>query len=157
MNERIKELRKRCNLTLKEFSERIGMSLTGLSEIERGANAVQERHIRLILAAFPEVSEQWLRAGTGEMMRPKSPAIASILNQYSFPDIIGKMLEAYEQLPDEQQQTILDYARDVVARIAAIPDDMASIDAKVEAYRAELLAEKNMGMSDHSQRTEKDA
>ena len=152
MNERIKELRKHYNLTLKEFSERIGMSLTGLSEIERGANAVQERHIRLILAAFPEVSEQWLRTGTGEMMRPKSPAIASILNQYSFPDIIGKMLEAYEQLPDEQQQTILDYARDVVARIAAIPDDMASIDAKVEAYRAELLAEKNMGMSDQSRK-----
>lgn len=66
MNERIIELRKVLNLSQTEFSEKIGIKQTSLSEIERGINSVRDTHIITICSIF-SVNEDWLRNGIGEM------------------------------------------------------------------------------------------
>ena len=101
MRERLIELRKALGLTLNEFGARIGMSLTGVSEIEHGRRRVQERHIKLILSAFPSVSEEWLRDGKGEMFRKEEegPYLDAAETQKMF-DLLR---DSYEALPRKAQ------------------------------------------------------
>lgn len=66
MNERIKELRKTLKLSQEEFGNRIGITGSGISKIESGANNVAERTIKAICKEF-NVSYMWLTNGEGEM------------------------------------------------------------------------------------------
>lgn len=66
MNERIKELRKTLGLTLEKFGERLGVKKTAISKIERGENNLTEQMFKSICREF-NVSEEWLRNGSGEM------------------------------------------------------------------------------------------
>lgn len=147
MNERIAELRKALKLSQTDFGKQIGFAASGVSSVENGQRIVQERHIKLILSAFPDVSEEWLRNGVGEMFKSSSSEAERLVKKYSFPDIVGKLLKVYEGLNNNQQEAVLEYAQRFVASM--IDDD--GIEAKVEAYRQELLAEKNTATSSASQ------
>lgn len=67
MNNRFIELRKSLNLTQKEMGDAIGISNSGVSNIEKGLRSVTEKHIRLLSVTF-HINEAWLRTGEGEMM-----------------------------------------------------------------------------------------
>lgn len=62
VNSRIKELRTRLKLTQEEFGEKIGLSKSGISNIENGTRNVSSRHIKLICNVF-NVNESWLTTG----------------------------------------------------------------------------------------------
>lgn len=62
INERIKELRLKLGMSQEEFGNRIGLSKSGISNIENGTRGVRERHIKLICSMF-NVSEVWLKTG----------------------------------------------------------------------------------------------
>lgn len=143
MKERIKELREAKGLSQEEFGERIGLARSGLSSIENGQRVVQERHVKLILAAFPDVSEAWLRYGTGEMYRKNDGEVARLVERYQFEDFVEKLLTAYSALPLDYQKAVLEYARRIAADIMEDVRRDAEIDAQVEAYRRKLIAEKN--------------
>lgn len=147
MNERIAELRKALKLSQTDFGKQIGFAASGVSSVENGQRIVQERHIKLILSAFPDVSEEWLRNGVGEMFKSSSSEAERLVKKYSFPDIVGKLLNVYEGLNNNQQEAVLEYAQRFIASM--IDDD--GIEAKVEAYRQELLAEKEAVTSSASQ------
>lgn len=147
MNERIAELRKALKLSQTDFGKQIGFAASGVSSVENGQRIVQERHIKLILSAFPDVSEDWLRNGVGEMFKSSSSEAERLVKKYSFPDIVGKLLKVYEGLNNNQQEAVLEYAQRFIASM--IDDD--GIEAKVEAYRQELLAEKEAVTSSASQ------
>ena len=147
MNERIAELRKALKLSQTDFGKQIGFAASGVSSVENGQRIVQERHIKLILSAFPDVSEEWLRNGVGEMFKSSSSEAERLVKKYSFPDIVGKLLKVYEGLNNNQQEAVLEYAQRFIASM--IDDD--GIEAKVEAYRQELLAEKEAATSSASQ------
>ena len=59
-------------MSYKQFGEFLGVSCASISAIARGIRPVSPRHIKLICAAFPDVSEEWLTTGAGE------PFIASV-------------------------------------------------------------------------------
>ena len=147
MNERIAELRKALKLSQTDFGKQIGFAASGVSSVENGQRIVQERHIKLILSAFPDVYEEWLRNGVGEMFKSSSSEAERLVKKYSFPDIVGKLLNVYEGLNNNQQEAVLEYAQRFIASM--IDDD--GIEAKVEAYRQELLAEKEAVTSSASQ------
>lgn len=73
INERIKILRETLGISQEDMAKTLGITRPGLSDIERGRRAVNEKHIKLILLA-PDlnVSEEWLRYGTGAMFLPIS-------------------------------------------------------------------------------------
>ena len=147
MKERIIQLREALKMSQADFGKKIGLARSGISSVENGQRVVQERHIKLILSAFPDVSEDWLRNGIGEMFKSSSNEAERLVKKYSFPDIVGKLLKVYEGLNNNQQEAVLEYAQRFVASL--IDDD--GIEAKVEAYRQELLAEKEAATSSASQ------
>lgn len=69
MNERIKKLRKALDLTQQEFADRLGVKRNTVGQWECGINNVTDATIVFLCKEF-NVSEEWLRNGTGEMFLP---------------------------------------------------------------------------------------
>ena len=65
MNERLKELRKALRLSQEKFGELLGITKSGVSDIESGRREVTEKHI--IMLKNNGVNEDWIRTGNGDM------------------------------------------------------------------------------------------
>lgn len=70
MNERIKELRKAMGKSQEEFGKILGITKSGVSDIESGRRNVTEQHI--IMLKRENINEEWLRNGNGEMFIPET-------------------------------------------------------------------------------------
>lgn len=74
MNSRIKELRKALDKSQEEFGKILGLSKSGVSEIEAGRRNVTEQHIIMLKnytdVVYGNINEDWIRYGTGEMFLP---------------------------------------------------------------------------------------
>lgn len=73
MNQRLREVvnflkEQRKVLSDGEFADKIGVGRSQLSEAMSGKRKVSERYILKLLAKFPEISEEWLRTGEGDML-----------------------------------------------------------------------------------------
>lgn len=66
MNERIRELRKKLNLTMEKFGIRLGVGKTAISKLENGERNLTDQMLKSICREF-NVNETWLRTGEGEM------------------------------------------------------------------------------------------
>lgn len=66
MNERVKELRSALGLSAEKFGARIGVTRSAISKMELGVCNISEQSIISICREF-NVSEEWLRTGTGDM------------------------------------------------------------------------------------------
>lgn len=64
--ERVKEARKSLNLTLEKFGERLGVTKVAISNIENGNRSLTDQMQKSICREF-NISEEWLRDGTGDM------------------------------------------------------------------------------------------
>ena len=146
MKDRIIQLRKALRYTQGAFGEKIGLTASGVSNIENGIREIQERHILLILSAFPQVSEEWLRNGTGPMFIQDDNPVRQIMQRYNFPDIVKQFLVAYDRLTPDEQKAVLKYTTELVAAIVGngdqAPTTEEEIDAEVEAYRQQLINQK---------------
>lgn len=69
MKERIKALRKALGLSGENFGKRIGLKKVAISQVETGRTNPTEQTIVSICREF-NVSEEWIRNGTGEMFIP---------------------------------------------------------------------------------------
>lgn len=103
MNERIKELRNALGLTLDKFGEKIGVKKAAVSRWENGDN-IADRMILSICREF-NVSEEWLRNGTGEMFvqRDKLQVISEFAaDLIKEPDSVkARLFEALAKLDDK--------------------------------------------------------
>jgi transcriptional regulator with XRE-family HTH domain len=79
MNDRIKKLRKEMNLSQEKFGKLLGITKSGVSDIESGRRKVTDQHV--IMLANNGVSEEWLRTGNGDMFVPgiKDKQISAML------------------------------------------------------------------------------
>lgn len=68
INERIKQIRKEANLKQRPFAERTGLSVDGISQIERGVSNPSPTTIELICREF-NVNREWLETGEGDMYK----------------------------------------------------------------------------------------
>lgn len=66
MNERIREIRKTFGLSLEAFGERIGISKTSVSRLEKNERNPSKQTIKLICKEF-KINQNWLKSGIGEM------------------------------------------------------------------------------------------
>lgn len=64
--ERVREARKSLDLTLEKFGERLGVGKTAVSNIECGNRSLTDQMCKSICREF-NISEDWLRNGTGNM------------------------------------------------------------------------------------------
>ena len=66
MNERIKKIRKGCEMTQQEFADKIGADRSNIAKYESGKANPSNSVIVSICRTFG-VREEWLRTGEGEM------------------------------------------------------------------------------------------
>ena len=71
MKDRLKKLRKALNLTQQKFADKLGVKQNTIAQYEMGRNDPSDAVIISICREF-NVSEEWLRNGTGEMFVPMS-------------------------------------------------------------------------------------
>lgn len=64
--ERIKDVRNSLGLTLEKFGEKLGVTKTAISRIEKGERSLTEQMTKSICREF-SVDYMWLTAGEGEM------------------------------------------------------------------------------------------
>lgn len=143
INDRIKQVRKSKGLTMEQFGSRIGLGKSAVNKIEKGINGTTDQTVRSICREFG-VSEVWLRTGDGPMLDDTSGSILDrLVAEYHLNDRKRAILTAFLKLSPADQDAILRYVDGVVAEISAQPaaPDL-DIDAEVEAYRQELLAQK---------------
>ena len=65
-NERVKEVRKTLGLTLEKFGEKLGVTKTAISRLEKGERSLTEQMTKSICREF-SVDYMWLTTGEGEM------------------------------------------------------------------------------------------
>lgn len=87
MNNRLKELRKALNMNQEEFGKLLGITKSGVSDLESGRRKVTEQHI--IMLKMHNVNEDWIRNGTGKMF-------IDLSRDEEISMFIGKLLENEE-------------------------------------------------------------
>jgi len=65
LNERVKILRKKLNLSTEKFGMKIGLTRSAINKIEKG-NKPSDQTVLSICREFG-VNEEWLRTGTGDI------------------------------------------------------------------------------------------
>ena len=115
MNERIKSLRKRLNMTQEQFAARLGIKRGAIANYEIGRNVPVDSVVSLICREFG-VNEAWLRTGEGEMFAPAPiNELDALADRY--PDLTHESLVFIEKLVGlsrSDQNVIMGFLREVV-------------------------------------------
>ena len=107
INERFYQIRKNLDLSQVEMGNAIGISASGVSNIEKGIRSVTKKHIRLLSAAF-NVEEEWLEHGTGTMFRDSDGTIISQLSeQYNLSSDQTALIRSFLSLTDSQRDAVV--------------------------------------------------
>ena len=110
---RILELRKTLGLTLEKFGDRLGVTKTTISRIEKEERAMTEQMARSICREF-RVNYLWLTEGKGDMFTSTPQSVVDELAEdYKLDDIDKKIIEKYLELSDEQRKVIKEYIKSI--------------------------------------------
>ena len=118
--ERVKEIRKYLNLTMEKFGERLGVGKTAISKLENNERNLTDQMAISICREF-NVNETWLRAGEGEMFKPKPPEdevgyyVEELLENEDNPlyRVIIEMMKTYHGLDDKSKEVIRNYFAEI--------------------------------------------
>lgn len=105
INKRIKELRKELKLSQEAFGKILGITKSGVCDIESGRRKVTESHIILLKNyGKKNIREDWIRYGEGKMFKPFS----SIVSEFDFGDdeFIKDFIEVYISLDDNAKNAL---------------------------------------------------
>lgn len=109
MNERIKQLRKTLGLSGTEFGSNLGITRAAVSNIENGNRGITEQVIKSICREF-NVSEDWLRNGTGDMfISTENISIDDLVTSNKVDDFEIEFLKAYFSLDKDIRKKALEH------------------------------------------------
>lgn len=128
INERFKMLRESCQKTQTEWADILGLSRSGVSEIEAGRRNVTKKHIRSLELwdgyKDKAINIDWLRTGNGEMFLPVpeedevASYVAELLDPNNpFADLIVEIMRTYSQLDSKSQEVLLKFSRKLIENI----------------------------------------
>lgn len=127
INQRFKDLRKVLNKNQEDMGKILGLTKSGISDIERGKRNVTEQHL-IMLKNWHEksINIDWLRTGEGEMFNQPSDEVAYYVEdllEYSgtgnpLYDIIIEMMKTYQQLDEPSKEVIRSYFEAIKNNIA---------------------------------------
>lgn len=93
----------------------------------------------LICQTF-NVSEDWLRNGTGDMFLPsQADEISEICKKYGFDSYVESFLREYAKLPAQKRQVLKEYFENVVNAVSA--------SGSLSELSAEAVYEKSLGLA----------
>lgn len=145
-NERVKHFRKNVkHMTQDEFAKEISLSRSNLGNIETGAVSITDRTIKMICESF-NLSEAWLRTGSGPMYREtESSIVDELCKRYNMSPARRRVMEIFLSMDDDKQEALAETFFNVITAANKFMQKSADddIDAEVEQYRLELQAERN--------------
>jgi len=114
INERIKVLREKLDISQSEFAKKIGITQPSLSDIEKGKTKnIDERTIKLICVEF-NVNEEWLRNGIGEMFDTENELLTLFTARLkTFDELDKKIILEYIKLNKSQREVIKNYIKSI--------------------------------------------
>lgn len=115
--ERIKAIRKELGLTLEKFGEKLGVTKTTISRIEKGVNNLTDQMARSICREY-NVDYDYLMYGEGDMFTdlPKT-IVDELCMQFDLDDFDRAVVEMYLDLPTELRQEIKAKVKDMVQKV----------------------------------------
>lgn len=117
--ERVKKVRKSKEMTMEKFGERLGVTRTAISNIEKGYRGLTEQMLKAICREF-NVNETWLRTGDGDMPQKLSEEeeIADLVSNVlengknnEFYGIILEIIRTYNELSPGSQGVIKNFSK----------------------------------------------
>lgn len=109
INDRFKELRKTFGLSQEELGSKIGLSKSGISNIESGTRNVTDKHIKLICSELP-VNEEWLRDGVGDLIRNTPTSVMEQLRkEFDLDDFSYNLVYEYLKLGQDRRKSVRDF------------------------------------------------
>ncbi len=125
INDRFKYLRKQCNKTQEEWGRIIGITRTGVAEIERERRNVTEKHL-IMLSNWHErkVNIDWLRTGEGGLenmfLHPEENDLvaqaAVLLGEKD--QLFETLVITYSKLTSENKKVLLDFFKDFSSNLS---------------------------------------
>ena len=141
INNKLKELRKKLNLTQQEFADRINTSRSNIAGYEAGSRVPSTAVMYLICREF-NVNKNWLRNGVGDIfIETQEDYLNGLSQRYHLDDLTKSVLEGYLNLRPEHREVVKEYIFSMAEKYKKLQDVKSEIDQEVEAYRKELEAE----------------
>lgn len=120
INQRFRELRKKCNKSQEEWANILGLSRSGIADIEAGRRNVTEKHIRLLSIESIDgkyINEDWLRTGDGDpfIKLTRSQVITDFAADLIKEDdsFKSRLIEALAKLDDKEWELLEKLANDL--------------------------------------------
>lgn len=136
INARIKTIRKNANMNQKDFSEKIGVTQSGVSYMEQNGRNVSDITIKSICNYF-NISEDWLRYGKGPMYtQPPTFSLDDFVKSKGATKLELEIMKTYFELDPEVRKNALEYfKRKLISSIAAdpallVPDTEEELEAQ---------------------------
>lgn len=129
INQRFRQLRETLNKTQTEWADIIGLSRSGIADIEAGRRNVTEKHIKLLCVEPIQgkyINEEWLRSGNGEPFKEllEEDEVAAYVSDllededgnplYS---IIKEIMHTYSELTPKSQEVIRDFSAQLLKNL----------------------------------------
>lgn len=115
--ERVNEVRKSLGLTLEKFGEKLGVTKTTISRIEKGVNNLTDQMAISICREY-NVNYDYLMYGEGEMFDDLPQTIVDELcAQYDLNDFDKVLVEMYVSLPAGSRERIKEYMKQLVKKV----------------------------------------
>ena len=115
--ERVNEVRKSLGLTLEKFGEKLGVTKTTISRIEKGVNNLTDQMAISICREY-NVNYDYLMYGKGEMFDDLPQTIVDELcAQYDLNDFDKALVEMYVSLPAGSRERIKEYMKQLVKKV----------------------------------------
>lgn len=113
IGERVKTIRTNAELSMEKFGNKIGITRSSLSLIEKGTNNPSPRTIKLICNEF-RVNPEWLTQGEGAIYSNESETtLDKLVQEYNLNEIDKSILETYLSLTDEQKAGIYSFVNNI--------------------------------------------
>lgn len=120
INKRFRELRKMCKKSQEEWADIMGLSRSGIADIEAGRRNVTEKHIKLLSIEPIDgryINEDWLRTGDGDPFKKltRSQVITDFAADLIKEDDSFKtrLIEALAKLNDDEWEILEKLAKDL--------------------------------------------
>lgn len=115
--ERVNEVRKSLGLTLEKFGEKLGVTKTTISRIEKGVNNLTDQMAISICREY-NVNYDYLMYGEGETFDDLPQTIVDELcAQYDLNDFDKALVEMYVSLPAGSRERIKEYMKQLVKKV----------------------------------------
>lgn len=138
MNNRIKEIRRKAELTQTQFGERIGLQQNSIARIEAGTRVPSEAVIKAICREF-HIRPEWLMHGEGPMTVPTaSKTLDEVARRYSESRTFRAILDVYAGL-DDASRVMFERYIERLTEVLATGGDTTKVT--IEPPESQLAAE----------------